>query len=65
MMAFGVQWFHSGKKTNKIYNQKLNKSYIELVKVLQKSFSDMEAGQRMRTSSPKSIAISLKHLFWK
>ena len=40
--------------------EKFNKSYIEVVKVLEKIFSDMEAGQRMLTSSPNLLLISLK-----
>ena len=42
--------------------EKFNKSYIEVVKLLEKSFSDMEAGQRMLISSPKSIANFIKNI---
>ena len=42
--------------------EKFNKSYIEVVKVLEKSFSDMEAEQRMLISSPKSIANFIKNI---
>ena len=42
--------------------EKFNKSYIEVVKVLEKSFSDMEGGQRMLISSPKSIANFIKNI---
>ena len=42
--------------------EKFTKSYIEVLKVLEKSFSDMEAGQRMLISSPKSIANFIKSI---
>ena len=42
--------------------EKFNKSYIEIVKVLKKSFSEIEAGQRMLISSPKSIANFIKNI---
>ena len=42
--------------------EKFNKSYIEVVKVLEKSFSDMEAKQRMLILSPKSIANFIKNI---
>ena len=42
--------------------EKFNKSYIEIVKVLEKSLSDMEVGQRMLISSPNSIANFIKNI---
>ena len=42
--------------------EKFKKSYIEVVKVLEKSFSDMEVEQRMLISSPKSIANFIKNI---
>ena len=42
--------------------EKFNKIYIEVVKGLEKSFSDMEAGQRMLISSPKSISNFIKNI---
>ena len=42
--------------------EKFNKSYIEVVKVPKKSFSEIEAGQRMLISSPKSIANFIKNI---
>ena len=42
--------------------EKFNKSYIEVVKVLEKSFSDMEATQRMLIASPKSISSFIKNI---
>ena len=42
--------------------EKFNKSYIEVLKVLKKSFLDIEAGQRMLISSPKSIANFIKNI---
>ena len=41
--------------------EKFKKSYIEVVKVLEKSFSDMEVEQRMLISSPKYIANFIKN----
>ena len=38
MMEFGVRWFPSGKKPNKPASKKMNKSYIEVVKVPEKVF---------------------------
>ena len=42
--------------------EKFNKSYIEVVNVFEKSFSDMEAKQIMLISSPKSIANFIKNI---
>ena len=42
--------------------EKFNKNYVEEVKILEKSFSDMKAGQRMLISSPKSIANYIKNI---
>ena len=42
--------------------EKFNKSYVEVVKVHEQSFSDMEAEQRMLISSPKSIANFIKNI---
>ena len=40
---------------------KFKKSYIEVVKVLEKSFSEMEVEQRRLISSTKSIANFIKN----
>ena len=42
--------------------EKFNKSYVEVVKVHEKSFSDMEAEQRMLISHSKSIANFIKNI---
>ena len=42
--------------------EKFNKSDIEVVKVLGKSFSDMEGGQRMLISPPKSIVNFIENI---
>ena len=36
--------------------EKFNKHYTEIVKKIDKGFSDLKAGERMLISSPKSIA---------
>ena len=36
--------------------EKFNKNYIEVVKTIEKSFSDLKVGEKMLISSPKSIA---------
>ena len=42
--------------------EKFNKNYVEVVRHLEKNFSDMKAGQRMLISSPKSIANYIKNI---
>ena len=46
----------------KTSTEKFNKEYIEIVKVLEKDFSDMKSGERMLISSPKSIANYIKKI---
>ena len=36
--------------------EKFNKNYTEVVKKIEKNFSDLKAGEKMLISSPKSIA---------
>ncbi len=36
--------------------EKFDKKYVEIVKEIEKDFSDMKAGEKMLISSPKSIA---------
>ena len=36
--------------------EKFNKKYTEVVKVIEKNFADLKAGEKMLISSPKSIA---------
>ena len=42
--------------------EKYNKPYTEVVKILDKGFSDMEKGQKMLISSPKSIAAYIQKI---
>ena len=36
--------------------EKFNKNYVEVVKVIEKDFSDLKSGDKMLISSPRSIA---------
>ncbi|HIG59460.1 MAG TPA: hypothetical protein EYQ22_01080 [Gammaproteobacteria bacterium] len=42
--------------------EKYNKPYTEVVKILDKGFSDMKKGQKMLISSPKSIAAYIQKI---
>ena len=42
--------------------EKYNKPYTEVVKILDKGFSDMKIGQKMLISSPKSIAAYIQKI---
>jgi hypothetical protein len=42
--------------------EKYNKPYTEVVKILDKGFSDMDKGQKMLISSPKSIAAYIQKI---
>lgn len=44
--------------------EKYNKPYTEVVKILDKGFSDMKKGQKMLISSPKSIAAYIQKIPW-
>ena len=36
--------------------EKFNKKYTEVVKIIEKNFADLKAGEKMLISSPRSIA---------
>ena len=36
--------------------EKFNKKYTEVVKIIEKNFTDLKAGEKMLISSPRSIA---------
>ena len=42
--------------------EKYNKPYTEVVKILDKGFSDMKKGQKMLISAPKSIAAYIQKI---
>ncbi len=42
--------------------EKFNKKYVEVVKVIEKDFSDLKRGDKMLISSPRSIAKYIKRI---
>ena len=42
--------------------EKFNKNYTEVVKIIDKNFSDLKAGEKMLISSPKSIATYIRKI---
>jgi len=42
--------------------EKFNKNYVEVVKVIEKDFSDLKRGDKMLISSPRSIAKYIKKI---
>ena len=42
--------------------EKFNKSYTEVVKIIEKNFSDLKAGEKMLISSPQSIARYIREI---
>ena len=42
--------------------EKFNKKYVEVVKVIEKDFSDLKRGDKMLISSPRSIAKYIKKI---
>ena len=41
--------------------EKFNKKYVEVVKVIEKDFSDLKRGDKMLISSPRSISKYIKN----
>ena len=44
--------------------EKFNKKYTEVVKIIEKNFADLKAGEKMLISSPRSITNYLAKIYY-